>query len=124
MAKKKMGCFSWIGIIILIIIGLLIIEMATKDKSKTSNRDFTNERLAYNLSKDYVLENLKSPKTAEFPSLFESKNHVKNLGGGRYQIDSWVDSQNSFGANIRTRFSCIMINKGADRWGIEDLKFD
>jgi len=122
--KKKKGCLYYIGIAILIVIGLVIIELATQDNSSSSDRDFGGERLAYNLSKDYVLQNLKSPKSAKFPGLFESKNHVTDLGGGRYKIVSWVDSKNSFGAEIRTEYSCIMVNKGGDKWGIEELKFD
>lgn len=41
--KKKMGCFSWIGIIILIIISLVIIELATQKKGSESSRNYTNE---------------------------------------------------------------------------------
>lgn len=41
--KKKMGCLSWIGIIILIIISLVIIELATQKNGSESSRNYTNE---------------------------------------------------------------------------------
>ncbi len=120
--KKKLGCFSWIAIIFIIVVIITIIEVMTR--STSSDRDYTSERTAYNLSKDYAKQNLKSPSTASYPGLFESKDHVKDLGNGRYQINSWVDSQNGFGATIRTKFSCVMVKKSGDRWGIENLKFN
>lgn len=65
---------------------------------------------------------LKSPGSAKFPGLFESENHIKYLGDRKYKIDSWVDSQNSYGALIRTNYSCIMVEKGGDKWVMEQLE--
>ena len=62
--------------------------------------------LAYNFAEDFITERLKSPSTAEFPGIFDKKDHITDLGGGEYQINSWVDSQNGFGAMIRSRWSC------------------
>ena len=64
--------------------------------------------LAYNYSEDCVKKILKAPGTAKFPGLLEKADHIKDLGGGRYQINSWVDSQNGFGALLRSRFVCIV----------------
>jgi len=124
--QKRSGCLPMLGIVILISLAIVVIDANINSEVNTSNsprKDYTSERLAYNLSKDYVLENIKSPSSADFPGLFESKNHVKDLGGGRFEVNSWVDSENSFGAKIRTRYSCIMIKRSNDRWGIENLKF-
>ena len=46
---------------------------------------------------------------------------MKDLGGGRYEVNSYVDSQNSFGATIRTHFKGV-IEKG-DKWYLESLEF-
>lgn len=64
--------------------------------------------LAYTYSEDCVKKILKAPGTAKFPGLLEKADHIKDLGGGRYQINSWVDSQNGFGALLRSRFLCIV----------------
>ena len=60
----------------------------------------------------FVEKQLKSPSTAKFPKTIEKNEHITNLGGGKYKINSWVDSQNAFGATIRTNFSCTIIFEG------------
>ena len=65
--------------------------------------------LAYNYAEDFIEQRLKSPSTAEFPGVSEKDSHITDLGGGKYQINSWVDSQNSFGAIIRSKWSCKII---------------
>ena len=52
----------------------------------------------------YVKDILKAPATADFQS-FLGRN-VTDLGKWRYTVSSYVDSQNSFGAKIRTSFTC------------------
>ena len=68
----------------------------------------------------FVEKRLKSPKSADFP--FGGYEHVTDLGGGRYQVDSYVDAENSFGANIRTNFHGVI--KSVDGgWQLESLAF-
>ena len=58
-------------------------------------------------AKDNIKNILKSPSTAEFPggflSPFEDWNFSKN--GTSYTVSSYVDSQNGFGAMIRSQFT-------------------
>ena len=72
----------------------------------------SNKFLAYNYAEEFVKKRLKSPSTAEFPGTFEKNDHIKELGNNEYLISSWVDSQNGFGAMIRSRFSCKIIFEG------------
>jgi hypothetical protein len=53
---------------------------------------------------DLVKERLVSPSTAKFPGMFERRSHVRHVGAGRYIINSWVDSQNIYGAMVRTNY--------------------
>jgi len=64
---------------------------------------------AYYAAEKFVKQELKSPSSTKFPSLSEKSQHVKNSYNCSYKIDSWVDSQNSFGAMIRTKFSCTVV---------------
>ena len=64
--------------------------------------------LAYKLATDFVKESLTEPTTAEFPNTKEKLKHIKYLGKKRYRINSWVDSQDTYGATTRKRFSCIL----------------
>ncbi len=63
--------------------------------------DTDNSSYAYALITDYVKDKLKSPSTAKFPS----KSGVKiSKNNDTYIIQGYVDSQNSFGATIRTKY--------------------
>lgn len=50
----------------------------------------------------YVENMLKSPSTADFPT----SANVQDLGNNTFEIRSYVDAQNSFGATIRTNYYC------------------
>lgn len=57
-----------------------------------------------------VKQRLKAPKTAEFPG--SSYDAVQKSGRGRFLYRSYVDSENSFGAMLRTRFICEVEDDG------------
>lgn len=59
---------------------------------------------------------LKAPQTAVFPSL-EQFNVIEN--NGSYKVSGFVDSQNSYGASIRTPFT-INVNKNGGAWSCSD----
>lgn len=52
----------------------------------------------------YVEDRLVSPSTADFPSALLAD--VRDVGNNVFEIRSHVDSQNSFGAMIRTNYFC------------------
>lgn len=82
------------------------------DDGSSSSSPETNKFLAYNYAEKFVKERLKSPSTAKFPGTTEKYKHITELGNTEYQIYSWVDSQNGFGAMIRSSFSCKIIFEG------------
>jgi hypothetical protein len=53
---------------------------------------------------DRIKSILKAPSTAEFPSVLDET--VVNHGNGDYTVGTYVDAQNSFGATLRSRFTC------------------
>ena len=58
-----------------------------------------------NRSEELVKEQLKSPSTAEFPGTILERDEWKiTKNQNIYFVNSWVDSQNSFGAMIRSDF--------------------
>lgn len=80
--------------------------------------------LAYLGVRDQVKARLKSPSTAEFPNVLvrEKENHVRSLGNSRYQISSYVDAQNSFGARVRIPFTAEVAYQGDSKWRILSLE--
>ena len=70
----------------------------------------------------FVEQRLKSPKSADFP-FGGGTYHTTDLGGGRYKINSYVDAENAFGANIRTHFNGVIKRKDGG-WVLEYLNFE
>jgi hypothetical protein len=68
---------------------------------------------------DHVREYLKSPSTAQFSSYYDTE--VRDHGSGKYSVMGWVDSQNSFGAMLRTEYICRVTDEGNGQWSFEPL---
>ena len=64
---------------------------------------------------------LKSPDTAKFPSGPE-EHLIDQLETNKWKVSSYVDSQNSFGAMLRSHYTAIIQYVGNDRWRLIDLK--
>lgn len=78
---------------------------------------------AFEVCKDFVKDRLKSPGSATFRNQFEDDGEVVVTGSGRgpYTIVSTVDSENSFGASLRSRFTCTVTNTDGDNWKLNDI---
>jgi len=85
--------------------------------------EFTcGESHAYNAAQRIIERHLKSPSTAKFPLSNASTVTISASGKCKYQIDSYVDSQNAFGATVRTPFSITVEGFPAkDEWLGSDL---
>jgi hypothetical protein len=77
---------------------------------------------AYVMCQEFVKDQLKAPATAGFPLIHEAT--VSESGSEQWNIRSHVDSENSFGANIRTQYGCEIKYVGNDEWQLVDLQFD
>lgn len=62
---------------------------------------------AYSVSQQFVEKALKCPSTAKFPSRYGGDVKVVEKDGD-YLIGAYVDSQNGFGAMIRSEYYCIL----------------
>lgn len=87
-------------------------KISTKEVKKENPESIQKLLLAYNWSTDFVKKSLKSPSSASFAGLSEKPNHVKYIGNDTYLITSYVDSQNGFGAMIRSNYTCKIQFKG------------
>lgn len=65
--------------------------------------DVGDGNAAYVACKNYVEDQLKAPSTADWPFL---PPYEPQLSGTTYTIRGYVDAQNSFGAMIRTNWTC------------------
>lgn len=83
------------------------------------------EYAAFDICTEFVKDRLKSPGSASFRNYFEDDGEVDVAGSGLgpYTVTSTVDSENSFGAELRIPFVCTVSNPdGDDRWVLDDLQ--
>lgn len=78
---------------------------------------------AFIISQNFVTQALKSPSTADFPS---SEYNYHLVGEKTHVITSYVDSENSFGAMLRSKWTVSMTFNGGDwadqnNWTLETL---
>lgn len=78
-----------------------------------------NETTAFVASQSLIKKQLHAPTTAKFPW---SSISSKAIGDCKYRVVSHLDSQNGFGAMIRTNYTMVLFHDPAlDTWTILDV---
>jgi hypothetical protein len=89
------------------------IFMYTEGKVKYTLKDVKDREISYidggayyEMAKNIVKGSLKSPRSSKFPSYLLESDQIGMRRKGNYVIvQSYVDADNSFGANIRSQFT-------------------
>lgn len=81
---------------------------------------------AFDVCTRFVKDRLKAPATASFRDYFEDDGEVTVTEGsaGTFTVRSSVDSENGFGAKLRTNFVCTVADKGKGNWRLVDVQLD
>lgn len=74
---------------------------------------------AFTMCKQFAGDRLRAPSTADWPCC--SDDFTTHLGDGRYRVQTYVDAQNAFGAQIRTDVMCEVRWVSGDRWRLDNL---
>jgi hypothetical protein len=82
--------------------------------------DRPSDAEAWVIATGYVRNSLKSPSSADFPLLAISTSHEGNV----YYVRSYVDSQNGFGAQMRSGWSCKIEYISHLNWRLKGLNID
>lgn len=81
--------------------------------------------MAFVMSQEFVKQRLKSPATAEFPYITDRGVNVYQMEPDtacKHSVTAYVDSQNGFGAMIRSTYTVVMRKvHGEDSWTASDL---
>lgn len=118
--KRTISTKFILGIIIAIFIVGIMGEL-NRDKSTNSNYEYDYRSEAIYASRDLMEQRLKAPATADFQSTSEAKYQTYQENGEQlYTVTSYVDAQNSFGANIRTHYAITMRHSGT-MWYLVDI---
>ncbi|QXP61542.1 hypothetical protein [Olleya sp. HaHaR_3_96] len=92
---------------------------SSSSEYKKNNNLSDNEAVI--ASQKFVERQLKTPSTAKFPALFKAKVKKKN---GSFIITSYVDSQNGFGAMIRSNYTVELNQKPNGDVSLIDIKIE
>ena len=108
--KLGIGC---IGIILILFVLIMVIAIRNKPtpEQQAANDAQRDGFTAAFVCQGAVRDRLKAPAGADFQSPRQSA--IVALAAGRYQISSYVDAQNSFGAKLRTAYTCTAEKDGA-----------
>ena len=111
--KYNSGCLWALSIVI---VGMFfvfwIIGKTSQPINQADHRGNVNEiLLAYNYAETFVKEKLKSPSSAIFPNSQKKVEDTEYKGDNTYYINSEVESMNSFGAMVKTKFTCTIVFK-------------
>jgi len=67
------------------------------------------------MCEEFIGRRLKVPATAKY-------SHTQTLkDGARYTVIGHVDAENSFGAMVRTDYTCVVADQGNGKWSLEGL---
>ena len=113
---------SIISIVVTLVIFAIIVGVAFTccgGGDSKSDKEGHSEVEAWVAAKIEVEDNLKSPKTASFPWSYEE--YVTKINDNDFKVKSYVDSENSFGALVRTQFRCYVTHLGNLKYKVEDL---
>lgn len=114
--KARSNAVTWLAVLgVVVVLGVVgnIIGGGSSTTTANPTRD------AALICHKFVRERLKSPSTAKFPTSDEST--VQPISGGDYEVTSYVDSQNAFGATLRSNYTCVVKPVEGDKWRLVDL---
>ncbi|SEI10114.1 hypothetical protein [Paracoccus alkenifer] len=97
-------------------------ETGARATAERKDRCGGDDLMALQMSTHFVKKRLRSPSTAKFPGASAQGVTVVEMGDCRFQVVSYVDAQNGFGATIRSRYSAMMnYNSETKMWSASDV---
>lgn len=89
---------------------------AIKDEPESLESQHTD---AYFACREFVGQQLKAPATADFPR--HDSPDVSVTGENPFTVRSVVDSENGFGASVRSRFTCSVTRLPNGNWRSDNV---
>jgi len=123
--KTPLGCFVMAGLFFIMIILGFVLDKSDKSGSTSSKQNGStyqkpkekdnitipkskavDDITIHSWAKRYVKNQLVSPSTARFPKYYDAK--IISEGDDIYEVYSYVDSENRFGAMTRLYYGCTI----------------
>lgn len=103
---------------VLVLVGVFAIIAAVAPRKDKHVDPVTGDASAdaETMCQSFVRKQLKAPATAKFPKADSTKKD-----GATYTVAGGVDAENSFGALVRTPFTCVVHADGGTKWTLVNL---
>lgn len=129
---KKIGILGWIALAFFTILVAQCSLYNAGDNTQGIAQSQSPEQIKYQAQqkllsdakfacRGFVEKSLKSPATAEFQN-YNKFAANQDSGSNNYWVSGYVDSQNGFGAMIRTNFACELKRSDSGQWLLVSLK--
>jgi hypothetical protein len=79
---------------------------------------------AFDVCKQFVSDRLKAPSGATWRDPTGDKVTYSGSDDGPWSVAASVDSENSFGAKLRSTYICTVLHKSGDDWSLVHLEFN
>ena len=119
--QSKQSTSGFILIIVFLLVTSLIAASCFNSSNKTTKEETKKptKQDALIQSHLFIEQHLKSPGSADFP--YQPDETIDQLNDSTFIVLSYVDSQNSFGALLRTHYKCKIIFSPDGTARYEDL---
>lgn len=115
--KNRLAFLAVVGFV------LFLVAAAAAAPPPPEEEDDGNRYAAFEVCTQFVEQRLASPGSAEFPDPHEDDGEVTITGyDGSFTVRSQVDSQNGFGATLRTFFTCEVRHISGANYRLVDLQ--
>ena len=107
----------------LLIVAVIVLVAALPNRD--SAPPLSEQRyIAHAACADFTRDRLRAPSTADFPEHDDRGVTVVHRVDGEWTVRSFVDSENGFGAKIRTAFVCTVSRNDNGDWRLIDWAED
>lgn len=95
----------------------------TEKQAQQEERRCSDQGMAFVMSQNFVKKRLRSPSTAKFPNVTSEGVRTQYLGNCTHKVQAYVDSQNGFGATIRTQYYAELKKQpNVNSWSLINLQ--
>lgn len=123
------GASSFFGYLITAIVAIFLLGSCfgperNERSDETSNK--CSSIMAHIMANEFVQKRLVSPSTAKFPKFSDPGVRILEDDGCVFSVFGYVDSQNKFGAMIRTEFVAVVFREGSPNgnvWKAKQISF-
>lgn len=126
--ESKTSIAGTVAVFVGLLAGVFLASHSSTSTTTTSSGGDDGKASAWVMAERFVADGLRCPSTASFGGVFSGdfqsyNDTVSSLGDGRYTVKAWVDSQNGFGAMVRSHFTCEVEKLSEGKWRCNRLEF-